>query len=98
MSVCRVGHNCIYTQYMTVYLVISLPRITFIHRIYSMVLANPMYEQYILTGHVFPRLRCVYTAIIHLARHITTGPGSDAFPVSAACLDFVSKMQCVCAV
>jgi hypothetical protein len=37
---CRVGQNCIYTPYLTVYLVISLPTIPYIHRIY-MVLANP---------------------------------------------------------
>jgi len=36
----RVGQNRIYTPYMTVYLVISLPKIQYIHRIY-MVLANP---------------------------------------------------------
>ena len=38
----RVGQNRIYTPYMTVYLVISLPKIPYIHRIY-MVLANPLY-------------------------------------------------------
>ena len=40
---CRVGQNRIYTPYMTVFLVISLPKIPkipYIHRIY-MVLANP---------------------------------------------------------
>ena len=36
----RVGQNCIYTPYMTVYMVISLPKIPYIHLIY-MVLANP---------------------------------------------------------
>ena len=36
----RVGQNRIYTPYMTVYLVISLPEIPYTHRIY-MVLANP---------------------------------------------------------
>ena len=36
----RVGQNRIYAPYMTVYLVISLPKIPYIHRIY-MVLANP---------------------------------------------------------
>jgi len=39
-QVCRVGQNRIYTPYMTVYLMISLPKIPHIHRIY-MVLANP---------------------------------------------------------
>jgi hypothetical protein len=38
-KVCRVGQNRIYTPYMTVYLEISLPKISYIHRIY-MVLAN----------------------------------------------------------
>ena len=38
-TICRVGQNRIYTPYMTVYLVISLPKIPYIHRIY-MVLAN----------------------------------------------------------
>jgi len=38
----RVGHNRIHTPYMTVYLVISLPKILYIHRIY-MFLANPTY-------------------------------------------------------
>ena len=37
---CRVGQNRMYTPYMTVYLVISLPKLPYIHRIY-MVLANP---------------------------------------------------------
>ena len=36
----RVGQNCIYTAYMTVYSVISLPKIPHIHHIY-IVLANP---------------------------------------------------------
>ena len=37
---CKVGQNRIYTPYMTVYLVISQPKIPYIHRIY-MVMANP---------------------------------------------------------
>jgi len=36
----RVGQNRIYTPYMTVHLVISLPKIPYVHRIH-MVLANP---------------------------------------------------------
>ena len=39
----RVGQNRIYTPYMTVYLVIPLPNIPYIHRIY-MVLANPIHS------------------------------------------------------
>ena len=38
----KVGHKRIYAPYMTVYLVISLPKIPYIHRIY-MVLTNPTY-------------------------------------------------------
>jgi len=42
---CRVGQNRIYTPYMTVCLVISLPKTPYIHRIFMvqphMVLANP---------------------------------------------------------
>jgi hypothetical protein len=46
----RVGQNRINTPYMTVYLVISLPKIPYIHRKY-MVLANPTYESTLtLTG------------------------------------------------
>jgi len=39
LQMCRVGQN-VYVPYMTVYLVISLPKIPYIHHIY-MVLANP---------------------------------------------------------
>jgi hypothetical protein len=41
--VSRVGQNRIYTPYMAVYLVISLPRIVYIHRIYT-VMANSSHE------------------------------------------------------
>jgi hypothetical protein len=37
---CRVGQNCMFTPYVAVYLVISLPLILYIHRIH-MVQANP---------------------------------------------------------
>jgi len=39
----RVGHNRTFTPYMTVYLVIYLPKILYTHRIY-MVLADPIDE------------------------------------------------------
>ena len=39
----RVGQNRMYTPYMTVYLVISLPHVRYMHRIYK-VLANPNHE------------------------------------------------------
>ena len=45
----RVGQNRIYTPYMTVYLVISLPKLSYIHRIH-MVLANPIYTTHTLVG------------------------------------------------
>jgi hypothetical protein len=41
LFVCRVGQNRIYTPYMTVHMVNSLPKIPYTHRIY-MVLANPI--------------------------------------------------------
>jgi len=49
----RVGQNRIYTPYMTVYLVISLPKIPYIHRIY-MVLANPTHYRF-CSSHVWMR-------------------------------------------
>jgi len=49
--ICRANQNRVYTPYMTVYLVISLPKIPWIHRIY-MVLANPIYLCYI-NPHAF---------------------------------------------
>jgi hypothetical protein len=39
LGVCRVGQNRIYAPYMTVYTVISLPKIPYMHRIFR-VLAN----------------------------------------------------------
>ena len=48
----RVGQNCIYTPYMTVYVVIPLPKIPYIHRIY-MVLANPTYKHQCRTTRLF---------------------------------------------
>jgi hypothetical protein len=45
LQMSRVGQNRINTPYMTVYLVISLPKIPYTHRIY-MVLANPTNEPY----------------------------------------------------
>jgi hypothetical protein len=41
----RVGQNCIYALYMTVYLVISLPKVPYILHLY-MVLANPNNVEY----------------------------------------------------
>jgi hypothetical protein len=54
----RVGQNRIYTPYMTVYLVILLPKIPYIHRIY-MVLANPIYARCI--HRILSRRKLEYT-------------------------------------
>jgi hypothetical protein len=48
MAICRVGQNRIYTYIYTVYLVISKPKIPYVHRIY-MVLANPSYLMYMIS-------------------------------------------------
>ena len=54
----RVGQNHIYTPYMTVHLVKSLPKIPYIHRIY-MVLANPTHIVWIWrTQHIAPMGSC----------------------------------------
>ena len=49
---CRVGQNCIFTPYMTVYLVTSQPKITYMHRIY-MVRANPKNVHFLYVGSGF---------------------------------------------
>ena len=56
-----VGQNLKYSPYMTVYLVISLPKLPYIHRIY-MVLANPIHMRYFEQGnrHSYNHARCIY--------------------------------------
>jgi len=56
----RVGQNRIYTLYMTVFLVIFLPKILYILRIY-MVLANPIYVR--CTYGILGRNSIKYTII-----------------------------------
>jgi len=81
----RVGQNRIYTPYMTVYLVISLPKIPYVNRVY-MVLANPTYAG-LLEGTLLiivtfqsqahplkPLLRCI--------RVPATCAGTTSFPSS----------------
>jgi hypothetical protein len=58
--VCRVGQNCIYTPYMTVYLVIFLPKIPYTHRIY-MALANPTC---VMQQFVAPQKRAPATTVL----------------------------------
>ena len=48
----RVGQDRVYTPYMTVYLVISLPKIPYIHRMYR-VLANPTHARYGAGGQAY---------------------------------------------
>ena len=63
----RVGQNRIYTPYMTEYLVISLPKIPYIDRIY-MVLANPVYKRMarVFKSHVRVWLDLVHNARAHI--------------------------------
>ena len=71
----RVGQNRIYAPYMTVYLVISLPKIPFIHRIY-MVLANPTYAT--CTGA--PKCAsCLQLATMAVDVHKAAGMGHKAY-------------------
>jgi len=49
----RIGQNRIYTPYMTIYLVISLSKIPYVHRI-NMVLANPKHTPPISSPHCSP--------------------------------------------
>ena len=57
-GVCRVGQNRVYTPCMTVYLVILLPNILYIHRMY-LVLANP---RHVLSGW---NAQCHYSNCCH---------------------------------
>jgi len=58
----RVGQNHIYTPYMTVYLMISLPNIPYIHGIY-MVLANPTHTPQPCA--ISPAIVCLNSKCIH---------------------------------
>jgi len=62
----RVGQNCMYTPYMTVYLVRSLPKILHINRIYIyiyMVLADPTHA---VKGPC--QKYHIYTVYIHMCK------------------------------
>jgi len=63
--VCRVGQNRIYTPYMTVYLVLSLPKIPYINRIY-MVLAN---STYLLSSDRVSAIMQAYLALAKVCMH-----------------------------
>jgi hypothetical protein len=61
----RVGQNRIYTPYMTVHLVIPLPKTPYIQRIY-MVLANPMYVYTVYLAISLPNIPTVSTPYIYM--------------------------------
>jgi hypothetical protein len=79
----RDGQNwvyIIYAPYMTVYLVISLPKIPYMHRIY-MVLANPTHDQLLPFGtaggrhcQISPRHNSAHSS--HLTPHAPATPSS----------------------
>ena len=65
------GQNHLYTLYMAVYWVISLPKIPFIYRIYLfMVLVNPTRVVHIV--HHIPYVRIVHHTIpYHIIKYLT---------------------------
>ena len=80
----RVGQNRIYTPYMTVYLVISLPKIPYVHRVY-IVLANPthntththVHAQIHMLNYIYMRVHdifiCTYAhTLMHTHTHTRT--------------------------
>jgi len=63
----RVGYNRIFTPYMTVYLVISLPKIPYIHRIFLYIRFWPTLYIYTVCDRIFgdfPAKNTVYTPYI----------------------------------
>jgi hypothetical protein len=65
--ICRFGQNHVYAPYMTVYLVVSLPKTPYIHHIYR-VLANPtyMYTVYARMYGTSPAKNTVHTLYIRV--------------------------------
>ena len=86
----RVGQNRIYTPYMTVYLVISLPKIPYVDRVY-MVLANPIH------------ISCFQLAMTPMAQILLEWHNcclQDSYHVRAVCMSFIIlliiALSCVC--
>jgi len=75
--IARVGQNRIYTPYMTVYLMISLPKIPYIHRIY-MVLANLIYIYIQCAYGILSREITMHTVQLH-------GSGQPYVPPMLTC-------------
>ena len=77
----RVGQNRIYTPYITVYSVISLPKIPYIHRIY-MVLANPTHAACMCTHMFLHRTyHCMHTRTHTRAKSVMVVMTDDFNPV-----------------
>jgi len=87
----RVGQNCIYTPYMTVYLVISLPKIPYIHRIY-MVLANPNHDGWEAqtSTHIGARTHTHTNTHTHTHTHTRAHTHTPAQGSKIFCLHYVS--------
>ena len=100
----RVGQNRVYTTYMTVYLVISLPKIPCIHRVY-MILANPTHGPHfsackasahlvLFVAKVFDSL-VVYERVHHSATSLCLQAAECTQCVHMMCM-CVSVCLCVC--
>ena len=76
----------VYTPYMTVYLMISLPKIPYIHRIY-MVLANPNHVCYIPHVHVLtaPPFENIKRTVCSALNHSTSHQFSNVFCKRTKC-------------
>ena len=66
----RVGQDCLYTPCMTVYFVVFLPKIPYMHRVY-MVLANPMFSSLKVRTHKCTSwLNAQPQARVHMQAHV----------------------------
>ena len=84
----RVGQNRVYTPFMTVYLVIPLPKIPYIHRMYiwfwpTLSPSNSLLPVWMSCALHLAGMHCVYTAESLSAHRLLSE--------SLACLDFVSN-------
>jgi len=77
----RVGQNRIYTPYMTVYLVVFLPKIPYIYRIY-MVLANSTYTHWLYT-HWLDIQQDIYTLAVYTTRFLNASRLLPHMPYTA---------------
>jgi len=90
LCMCRVGQNRIYTPYMTIYLVISLPKLPYIHRIY-MVLANPKYVCMCVRTCVCGNTRVLTRSIASCDPNAPTAEITAAAPSKCCSNDFGSR-------